>query len=206
VASADPLEELQRDVRSRRRRLVLFFVGLPIAIAIAACVYATLRPRTVSIIGGPETAQGRLDGTRFRITAPYMLTFSLMPGTQPITEGQGPIRSEIAVPFAPWVSRIAVPAQPDQCLIVADASAFYEGVPHTVFIHSFTTESEPVALPPLFSDIVVNDPCHLPRFIRVADTIAVILSVPCDGAPRDSEDARRRVIERARRCDGASVR
>jgi hypothetical protein len=205
VTSPDPLEELQRDLRSRKRRLLVLFASVPLALALAVCGYAVLRPRTVSIVGGAEIARGRIDGIGFRVGSPYMLSLSLTPGTHPITEGRGRIRSEITVPYAPWVSRIAVPAQADQCLIVADASAFYEGVPHTLYIHAFTTQSEPVALPLMFSDIVVNDPCRLPRAIRVVDTIAVILSVPCSEAPRDDAGARRSLVERALRCGGASV-
>jgi hypothetical protein len=200
--STDLEADLALSLRTRRRNTVVVAIGVPLLVAAAITLGLARRDRRVVLVGGQEDVAGRIAGhARFRLHAPYSGAFRLGPGTYPIEDAHGPARDGISVTYAPWVSTIAAPIEEGQCLIVADGGSFYGDTPRAVHVHAFTTETREVAMPLLFADRVVVDPCELPRAIRLTETVAVVLSVPCAEAPRDGAAAAERVLDRWNACE-----
>jgi hypothetical protein len=201
--SADLEADLIASLRTRRRHNVILAIAVPLLVAAAITLGLARRDRRVVLVGGTEEVAGRITGhARFRLRAPYSGAFHLGPGVHAIEEAHGPARASISVTYAPWVATVAAPIEDGQCLIVADGGSFYGAEERPVHVHDFTTETREVAMPLLFADRVVVDPCELPRAIRLTETMAVVLSVPCADAPRDAEAAGRRILDRWNACTG----
>jgi hypothetical protein len=124
----------------------------------------------------------------------------LGPGEHAVAARSGPARAHLGVPFAPWIGDVVAPVAHDQCLVLASGDGFYEGGSGQVFIHQIAHEPRELALPLLFSDVVVTHPCRLPSAVRLLDSVILVTSFRCGEEPRSDADARDAVRAAVREC------